>query len=131
VGGLIVSLSTARKLRNNPTEAEKALWKYLRVEQLGAKFRRQHPIGPYVADFVSLKKKLIIEVDGGQHCDSANDQVRTKWLEDKGYSVLRFWNHDVLTNIEGVCQRIVEGLNGTPHPFLPPQGGKGQLEGIH
>ena len=79
----------------------------------GVKFRRQHPIGGYIVDFVSLHKKLIIEIDGGQHNEEQikdKDEQRTRWLEGEGYRVLRFWNNDVLTNIEGVFMLIQEAL---------------------
>lgn len=79
----------------------------------GVKFRRQHPIGGYIVDFVSLYKKLIIEIDGGQHNEEQikdKDEQRTRWLEGEGYRVLRFWNNDVLTNIEGVFMLVQEAL---------------------
>lgn len=101
----------ARSLRNNPTDAEKKLWGILRAEQLGVKFRRQHPIGPYFADFLCPERRLIIEVDGGQHADQAEaDEKRTRFLNDMGYQVLRFWNNDVIRNIEGVHFMISETL---------------------
>jgi len=103
-----------RNLRRNQTEAEKVLWARLRSRQMtGAKFRRQQPIGRYIADFVSLETKLIVEIDGGQHDDSegrANDERRTAWLNEKGFRVLRFWNNEVLTNTNGVLEKISEAL---------------------
>ncbi len=75
----------------------------------GIKFRRQQPIGPYIVDFVSFERKLVVEVDGGQHNEKdgmAKDDKRTKWLEAEGFQVLRFWNNDVVTNIEGVLENI-------------------------
>ncbi|MGF1619413.1 MAG: endonuclease domain-containing protein [Rhodomicrobiaceae bacterium] len=102
----------ARKLRRNQTEAEKALWERLRGRQLcGAKFRRQVPIGNYIADFLYPDAKLIVELDGGQHVDCARDVTRTKELEDSGFVILRFWNIDVLTNEDGVLERISEMLD--------------------
>lgn len=101
----------ARKLRSNLTEAEKKLWYYLRNKNLGEKFRRQQPIGPYFPDFVCLKKFLIIELDGGQHYGSANDKVRDDYFEKERFTVLRFWNNEVLDNIEGVLTKIKEQLN--------------------
>ena len=102
----------ARELRKNPTEAEKFLWRRIRGRQLrGARFRRQHPIGPYVVDFFCPQAKLVIEIDGGQHAiDGERDGGRTAWLEERGYLVVRFWNNDVLGNIDGVLHRISEAL---------------------
>ena len=100
--------SRAQSLRGNPTEAEKKLWSVLRLQQMdGHRFRRQHLIGAYVVDFVFLDEKLVIEVDGGQHASQAKrDDARTAWLELSGYRVLRFWNNEVLGNIEGVAETI-------------------------
>ena len=100
----------ARKLRNNLTEAEKKLWYYLRNKNLGVKFRRQHPLGHYYVDFISLESKLIVEVDGGQHYDSANDKTRDNFLKQEGFIILRFWNNEFLANIEGVLTKIKENL---------------------
>ena len=102
----------ARELRNNPTEAERALWRHLRLRQLeGQKFRRQVPLGRYIGDFVCVEKRLIVEVDGGQHSDMADtDATRTAWLEAQGFRVLRFWNHHVLGDIEAVVEAIREAL---------------------
>ena len=99
----------ARELRNNPTEAERTLWKHLRLRQLGGyKFRRQQPLGPYIVDLICLEKRLIIEVDGGQHSEQkAYDAERNAWLEEQGFRVLRFWNHEVLQEIEAVKEVIV------------------------
>jgi very-short-patch-repair endonuclease len=117
--------SRSRQLRRNLTEAEQALWRHLRLRQLdGHKFRRQQPIGPYIVDFVCLERRLIIELDGGQHSSQIiSDAERSAWLETQGFRVLRFWNHEVLQNIEAVKERIREALL-PPHPNLPPQGGK-------
>ncbi len=105
----------ARQLRRNQTEAEKTLWKYLRSKQFNdTKFRRQHPVGPYIADFACIENKLIVEVDGGQHNEqqnSSHDMKRTEWLKDQGYQILRFWNNDVLTNTDGVREKIWGALN--------------------
>jgi very-short-patch-repair endonuclease len=104
----------ARLLRRQQTDAERKLWQNLRSKQFEAlKFRRQQPMGIYIVDFVSFEKKLIIELDGGQHNEKEameKDNERTKWLEGKGYRVLRFWNNEVLTNIEGVLEKISESL---------------------
>jgi very-short-patch-repair endonuclease len=97
----------ARKLRGDPTEAERALWARLRAGQVGGfKFVRQFPIGPHIADFACRSAKLVIELDGGQHATSETDAARTRLIEAHGYHVIRFWNHDVLSNIEGVLEAI-------------------------
>ena len=102
--------STARQLRKTPTDAEKRLWAKLREKQIeGFRFRRQHPIGPNVVDFFCPKAKLILEVDGGQH-SIESDTHRTQWLESAGCRVIRFWNNEVLENMAGVLERIVEAL---------------------
>ncbi|HEX9667547.1 MAG TPA: endonuclease domain-containing protein [Thermodesulfobacteriota bacterium] len=102
----------AQALRKNPTDAERKLWAHLRLLQLGGyKFRRQHSLGPYIVDFICIEKKLIIEVDGGQHDDNKfYDSKRDKWLENKGFRVLRFWNNEVLTYIENVKEVIAGEL---------------------
>ena len=100
----------ARKLRNNLTDAEKHLWYILRAENLGAKFRRQAPIGKYIVDFVCYDKKLIIEIDGGQHVALKKDITRDFWLKSQGFMVLRFWNIEVLKNREGVALQIMDIL---------------------
>lgn len=109
MGGM--SSEHARALRRNPTGAERALWKHLRMRQLdGFKFRRQQPLGPYVVDFVCLERRLIVELDGGQHAEQADsDAERTAWLEAHGFRVLRFWNHDVLKDIEAV-KEVIRGV---------------------
>ena len=100
------------ELRENPTEAERTLWRHVRLRQLGGhKFRRQHPIGQYIVDLVCLEKRLIIELDGGQYSEQvAYDSERCKWLEKQGFCVLRFWNNQVLQETEGVKKVIVEAL---------------------
>ncbi|MBI2255399.1 MAG: DUF559 domain-containing protein [Proteobacteria bacterium] len=98
----------ARRLRGDMTEAEKLLWSKLRRNQLdGHYFRRQMPIGHFIADFCCAKMMLIVEVDGGQHAENARDLARTAWLKEHGYSVLRFWNNEVLGNIDGVVASIL------------------------
>ncbi|HKP25716.1 MAG TPA: endonuclease domain-containing protein [Dongiaceae bacterium] len=105
------TLKRARQLREQPTDAEMRLWKHLRQQQInGAHFRKQCPVGPYIADFACLRAKLIIELDGGQHADSATDAVRDAWFIAHGYRTLRFWNTDVLANTEGVITMIIEAL---------------------
>ena len=99
---------TARDLRKSSTDAERLLWRHLRAKQLaGLKFRRQEQIGCFIVDFVCYKASLIIEADGGQHMtDKEKDRERTLWLESQGFRVLRFWNHEILTNIEGVLEVV-------------------------
>jgi very-short-patch-repair endonuclease len=108
----------ARRLRQAATDAETALWYRLRSHGLnGYKFVRQEPIGPYTVDLICRKCRLIIEVDGGQHADNPRDGVRDKWLADRNYRVLRFWNNDVLVNMTGVLETIATALAETPpHP---------------
>ena len=114
------SAHRARELRYSEPPAEKFLWTLLRAKKLnGVKFRRQEPLGQYVVDFVSFKKKLIIEIDGGQHSAEKNkeyDEMRTKWLQSQGFRVIRFWNNDISSNIDGVVTRIKEALEGYPLP---------------
>ena len=115
------NLSTvAKELRKRSADAEKLLWKYLRLEQLeGLKFRRQQPIDNYIVDFVCLKKRIIIEVDGGQHSEEKEkDRERDNYLKKQGFEVLRFWNNEVLTNVEGVLE-VIRG-NCLKHPPLNP-----------
>ena len=101
------TVSRARELRKNATEAEKRMWRALRENFPSAKFRRQVPIGPYYADFFSFPAKLVIEVDGGQHGEAQDyDARRTAFLEAQGLRVVRFWNNDVLGNTEGVITQI-------------------------
>jgi len=114
----------ARTLRRDATEAEKKLWQHLRQPPFRAHhFRCQATIGPFFADFASHQARLIIEVDGGQHSDSASDDVRTRNLEANGYRLLRFWNNDVLENMSGVLLAIDAAVNAdrppTPDPSPP------------
>jgi very-short-patch-repair endonuclease len=121
-GGFKVLKNFSRSLRNYPTEAEKKLWQRLNRKQLqGLKFRRQYAIENYIADFVCLERRLIIELDGGQHNDNAHYDERTRIIESKGFLVLRFWNNEVFENMEGVLLVIANTLN--PHPDPPPRGG--------
>ncbi|MEZ0225111.1 MAG: endonuclease domain-containing protein [Alphaproteobacteria bacterium] len=105
------SVQRARKLRREQTDAERLLWNCLRNAQLKYIFRRQLPIDPYIADFVCLELKLIVEVDGGQHCENKKDDVRTKYLNKLGYEVIRFWNNDVEDNLEGVVSTLTLALS--------------------
>ncbi|WCP13401.1 hypothetical protein sphantq_01829 [Sphingobium sp. AntQ-1] len=101
------SVSKARALRRNATDAEKLLWRALREKLAGYKWRRQVPHGLYVADFLCFSAKLIVEADGATHVESIEqDDVRTRYFETQGYKVLRFWNHDVMDNLDGVLTRI-------------------------
>ena len=100
------------------TDAERKLWKHLRNKQLnGWRFRRQHPIGNYIADFVCIECKLVIEVDGGQHAKQQSyDAKRDEYIKEQGYSVMRFWNNDVMNNIDGIVQMILETQEQTRPP---------------
>lgn len=107
----------ARGLRASMTDAERKVWYQLRDRRLlDAKSRRQFPIGRYVVDFVCLDAGLIVEIDGGQHNGSMHDAIRDRFLREQGFSVLRFWNNDVLTDIGPVLACICEALVHTPHP---------------
>ncbi len=108
----------ARSLRRSMTAAERALWARLRRRRLGARFRRQHPVGPYVVDFFCFEAKLVVEVDGGQHESSEKDRARDRWLVENGYNVLRFWNNEVLRNTEAVLEVIRQEL-GRPSLLFP------------
>lgn len=124
-------IARARELRRNATDAEKRLWTLLREKLPSAKFRRQVPIGPYFADFASHAVRLVVELDGGQH-EEAADAPRTAFLEREGYRVIRFWNHDVMQNLEGVLATIAAF---TPHPPIvdamgPSLSHKGRGSGI-
>jgi adenine-specific DNA-methyltransferase len=117
----------SRNLRKNATEVEIRLWRYLRARRFESfKFRRQRPIGPYIVDFVCLERGLVIELDGGRHSESQDyDQRRDAYLERAGYRVVRFWNNDILQNIDGVLQTIDTELRRDPHPNPLPQAGEG------
>ena len=99
--------------RNHPTEAESLLWEYLRAGALGESFKRQHIIGDYIADFICLSQKLIVELDGGYHNtpeQQLSDQQRTEWLKGKGYRVIRFTNEELFRNIDNVLEIIKDVL---------------------
>src|SRR5262245_22238141 len=116
------------------TETEKYVWSRIRRKQLGGfKFRRQHPLGPFIVDFVCLERKLVLELDGGQHAERADyDAERTEWLEARGYRVFRLWNFEAFKDWEAAEQRIwellQEGASPDPPPAAarrpPPQGGR-------
>jgi very-short-patch-repair endonuclease len=138
--------ATARHLRANQTDVEKRLWSRLRNRGLlGLKFRRQVPLGEFVADFVCADHALVVELDGGQHASSeARDNRRTAWLEARGWRVIRFWNNEINENIEGVLQVIADAcgidvdappstLHRRPHPDPLPEGegeGRGQSKRV-
>ena len=141
MGAKLDKIDRARELRANMTEAERRLWSRLRHRQLhGHHFRRQVPIGPYVADFACLASRLVVEVDVSQHDNDLNrsrDDKRTRWLESEGYRVIRFWNNDVTQNALGVLDVIYAALYSTrdseprvlkhrrirtgAHPITPPR----------
>jgi very-short-patch-repair endonuclease len=107
----------AQDLRRNATDAEKKLWRRLRALNLdGSHFRRQVPIGPYIADFACMAARLLVEIDGSQHGEDRNkahDEARTRWLEKEGYRVLRFWNNDITGNMDGVVEAIYAAIHGS------------------
>ena len=109
-------IAQARNLRKNMTDAERTLWYFLRSRRLaGLKFRRQVPIGPYIVDFACLEKKVIVELDGGAHNFPDHrryDSQRDAYLEGQGFRVLRFWNHEVLSDIEAVLTVILQACQG-------------------
>jgi adenine-specific DNA-methyltransferase len=123
----------ARTLRATGTDAERLLWRHLRDRRLGGfKFRRQHPVGVYFADFACLEAGLIVEVDGGQHYEPTverDDARRTQFLSSQGFDVLRFSNREVLAEIDGVLASVLErlktGRRADPHPSPLPQAGEG------
>ena len=112
--------NVAKTLRKNTTRSERLLWKNLRAKQMqGIKFRRQEPIGHYVVDFVCFEKQVMVEVDGSQHmAEAARDKERERWLEEQGFRILRFWNNEVLRNLQGVLEII--RLNCLNHPPSDP-----------
>ena len=117
----------ARSLRRALTRAELRLWTHIRGRQLGGfKFARQEPIDRYYVDFVCRERRLIIELDGGQHAESREDRHRDRTLCTLGYRVIRIWNNDVIENLEGVLQRLLSELEKSPlTPTLSPQAGRG------
>ncbi|RFB65553.1 MULTISPECIES: endonuclease domain-containing protein [unclassified Herbaspirillum] len=104
----------AKELRKTMTDAERRLWHRLRGEQLEVKFRRQHPFENVVLDFVCLERRLVIEVDGSQHVENQHDEKRTERLNLAGFTVLRFWNNEVLNETDAVVQAIWNALNPSP-----------------
>ena len=126
----------AKRLRYEMTDAERVLWREVRAHRFaGFKFKRQEPLGLYVVDFVCYEAKLIVELDGGQHANQQEaDAERTRWLESRGFRVVRFWNNDVLANIAGVMHEIKKMLNSSPNDqerfgTPSPSTGEGRGEG--
>ncbi|BCB27139.1 hypothetical protein SKTS_20250 [Sulfurimicrobium lacus] len=112
-----------RTLRRNLTDAEQRLWQRLRGRQLnGHKFRRQHPFGDFILDFVCLEARLVIEIDGGQHMDSEHDRTRDEKLVQSGFQVVRSWNNQVFNELDSVMDAIWHALKPHPHPDLPLEG---------
>ena len=118
----------ASSLRRNMTDAENRMWYQLRGRRLGGyKFKRQWSLGRYVVDFCCIERRLVVELDGGQHSQE-RDAARTAELENLGYRVIRFWNNDVLGNLDGVLAALLLELNSIPHPGLLPQAGEGEID---
>ena len=128
VGVRVMSqISRARLMRSESTDAERVLWSRLRGRGImNCKFRRQFPTGRYIVDFVCRKHNLIIELDGGQHADQLDyDEIRTEWLKSQGFDLLRYWDNDVLTQLESVLESIGEelkkrGATRSPSPQPSP-----------
>lgn len=129
----LINRRHARGLRRRQTDAERRLWHALRNRALERrKFRRQHPIGNYIVDFVCLDAQLVIELDGGQHLEQAMyDQGREAYLKMRGFRVLRFWDDEVLKNLQPVLEVIDQALRATPHPDpLPANAGRGNRDSL-
>ncbi|TAN34798.1 endonuclease domain-containing protein [bacterium] len=121
-----IHIERARQLRKDMGDAERRLWSRLRARRLASyKFRRQHAIGPYIADFASITGRLVVEVDGGEHNELINqrrDAMRTRYLQRAGYRVLRFWNHEVLSETDDVTEAIWNALNAASTSGPLPSG---------
>ena len=116
----------AKDLRNNATPAERLLWRHLSRRQFdGWKFSRQMPVGPFICDFLCRELHLMVEVDGGQHCDNPQDIGRTAFLKREGFRVVRYWNNDVRDNLAGVLENL-RSVIGQAHPLPPPACGRGK-----
>ena len=121
----------ARQLRRQPTDAERLLWSRLRNRAVdGAKFRRQTPLGPFIVDFFCAEARLVVEVDGGQHAENIADARRDAWLAANGCAVARYWNHEVLGNLDGVLEdiraRLIARREAPLTPTRSPEGEKGR-----
>ncbi|MBH1961498.1 MAG: endonuclease domain-containing protein [Rhodocyclales bacterium] len=117
----------AKHLRHHMTESETRLWQHLRAHRLnGEKFRRQQPMGFYVVDFVHFGARLIVEADGGQHNDAPRDESRDAWLRAQGFKVLRFWNNEIMNNLEGVLETIMAAVALPPLPQPLSRKGRGE-----
>jgi len=119
-------LINAKTLRTHQTDAEQRIWYHLRAYRfMGYKFKRQKPVGRYIVDFVCVERRLIVEIDGGQHAEQAEyDQHRDAWLRSQGYTVLRYWNNEVMQQLEGVLEQIRLTITLSPGPS--PTGGRGE-----
>jgi very-short-patch-repair endonuclease len=117
----------AKHLRCHMTDSENKLWRHLRAHRLnGEKFRRQQPIGPYIVDFVHFGARLIVEADGGQHNDAPRDERRDEWLREQGFTVMRFWNNEIMSNLEGVLTTVMAAVAESPlSPIPSPPRGEG------
>jgi very-short-patch-repair endonuclease len=117
----------AKHLRCHMTDSENKLWRHLRAHRLnGEKFRRQQPIGPYIVDFVHFGARLIVEADGGQHNDAPRDERRDEWLREQGFTVMRFWNNEIMSNLEGVLTTVMAAVAESPlSPIPSPARGEG------
>ncbi|MDD3019556.1 MAG: DUF559 domain-containing protein [Alphaproteobacteria bacterium] len=124
----------SKELRAKQTEAEKLFWSKIRGRKFeNVKFRRQVPLGNYILDFVCFDLRLVVEIDGGQHCECQTDQFRDSFLEEEGFLVKRYWNNEVLGNIEGVLADLIEvatPLRKSPHPNPLPQGAREQIKNL-
>jgi very-short-patch-repair endonuclease len=113
----------AKHLRHSMTESENKLWRHLRAHRLnGEKFRRQQPIGPYVVDFVHFGARVIVEADGGQHNDAPRDEKRDTWLRAQGFKVMRFWNNEIMSNLDGVLVTVMAAVTELPLSPGPSDG---------
>ncbi len=125
----MTQISRVRKLREQSTDAERLLWSKLRDRRMmNCKFRRQFPVGRYIVDFVCREYKLIIELDGGHHREQQQyDAVRTEWLQSRGFEVLRYWDNNVLTELDSVLESIGEVLRRRGAEYSPPDQVRGRL----
>ena len=120
-----VLIERAQELRRDATAAERRLWTRLRLKQVGGwRFRRQHPVPPYVLDFACIEAMLAVEADGDQHAGSEHDVRRDRFLGQNGWRLLRFWNHEILSNTDGVIETIYYELSVSPLPTLPRKRGR-------